>query len=114
MIDCLFLEGINCENFEKEPTFVNTSFIEDKHYAFTKNPTILFCNPNGAYYETFCRENSWSDFYLDRGVNIMYYNFRGYGRSQGTPTPLSLRKDGVVIINYMRKRMFLTKIGVHG
>ena len=60
---------------------MNTSFTENKHYNFQSQPTILFCNPNGAFYETLCRENRWGNFYLDRGVNIMYYNFRGYGRS---------------------------------
>ena len=44
----------------------------------------------------------------------MLYNYRGYGRSQGKPSPSALKRDGEVLINYMRDIMNIKKIGVHG
>ena len=114
LIDCLFLEGRNEENQVIIPTFTRMDYNEEKDYAFTKHPTILFCNPNGAYYEILARENCWVSFYLERGINVMYYNYRGYGRSEGTSTPYIIKRDGISIVNYMRKRMKLKQIGVHG
>ena len=36
---------------------------------------------------------NWSNFYLSQGFNIVYYNYRGYGRSTGVPTPARLKRD---------------------
>ena len=36
---------------------------------------------------------NWSNFYLSQGFNVVYYNYRGYGRSTGVPTPARLKRD---------------------
>ena len=54
-------------------------------------------------------------FFLDKGINVMTWNYRSYGRSKGTPGPDNLKEDIEAIYNYMRKEMGITgKIGVYG
>jgi hypothetical protein len=47
-------------------------------------------------------------------MNVILWNYRGYGRSTGSPSPMKLIKDGEILINYMKEKYKLTKIGVHG
>jgi fermentation-respiration switch protein FrsA (DUF1100 family) len=42
------------------------------------------------------------------------WNYRGYGRTKGRPSPASLKKDGEAIIAHLRKHYKAEKIGVHG
>ena len=44
-------------------------------------------------------------FFLDKGINVMTWNYRSYGRSKGTPSPDNLKEDIEAIYNYMRKEM---------
>ena len=31
--------------------------------------------------------------FLDKGINVIAWNYRGYGRSTGSPTPNNLKLD---------------------
>jgi len=31
--------------------------------------------------------------FLNRNINVMVWNYRGYGRTKGTPTPDIIKKD---------------------
>ena len=42
---------------------------------------MIYCNPNAGYYETLFFDSEWIDFYLQQGVNICLWNYRGYGFS---------------------------------
>ena len=42
------------------------------------------------------------DFYVENGINLMVYNYRGYGLSQGTPTIKNIRQDAETIAMYVR------------
>lgn len=53
----------------------------------TKKPIMIMCCPNAAYYELMCIENEWVRFYIRAGVNVFIWNYRGYGRSGGQPSP---------------------------
>ena len=54
-------------------------------------------------------------FFLNRNINVMVWNYRGYGLSKGKPNPTNIRTDGEKIVRFMRKDMALTgKIGVYG
>jgi len=76
-------------------------------------PVIVWCGPNAAYYETMAYESHWLDFYLSQGCNVFLFNYSGFGRSQGHPTPNTLASDGNAVIEFLRRRGF-TQIGVHG
>merc|ERR1719382_975972 len=76
-------------------------------------PVIVWCNPNAAYYETMAYESHWLDFYLSQGCHVFLFNYSGFGRSQGNPTPSALAADGAAVIDFLGRRGF-TQIGVHG
>ena len=58
-----------------------------KNENYSKYPTMLFCNPNGAQYETIFHDTRWANFYLSQGMNIFLWNYRGFGESSGVPDP---------------------------
>jgi hypothetical protein len=65
---------------------------------------ILFCNPNAAFYETISQqefEKSWMGFYVSLGYDVFFFNYRGYGRSTGAPTPANLRDDGNKVMEFL-------------
>jgi alpha/beta superfamily hydrolase len=55
------------------------------------------------------------NFFLNRGINVIAWNYRGYGRSSGTSTPNSLKQDVDTVCDYVVKRLgFVGKLGVYG
>lgn len=46
---------------------------------------MILCGPNAMYAEQVQYQSDLLDFYVDNGINVMIYNYRGYGLSQGTP-----------------------------
>lgn len=47
----------------------------------------MFCNPNAGYYEYMYYETDWIEFYINKNIAIFMWNYRGYGKSTGDPTP---------------------------
>ena len=43
--------------------------------------TVIFCNPNACFYEYLAYQTEWVDYYHSLGVNLVIWNYRGYGRS---------------------------------
>lgn len=76
-------------------------------------PVIVWCNANASYYEMMAFESHWVDFYLGHGCAILLFNYGGYGRSQGKPSPGTLASDANAVVNFLKRRGF-TQIGVHG
>lgn len=50
------------------------------------------------------------------GVNVVVWNYRGYGRSTGgrTISPTAIMKDGEKVYQYVRSNLVQGKLGVHG
>lgn len=65
-------------------------------------PTMIYCSPNAFLYEAFQFENEWIDFYRNLGINLFVWNYRGYGRSEGTPHPSTMFSDAEMIVEYLR------------
>lgn len=80
--------------------------------AFT-GPTMIWCNPNAGYYETMVYESHWLDLYLAQGCNVFLFNYSGFGRSTGHPSPSALAADGDAVVEFLKRRG-VTQIGVHG
>jgi hypothetical protein len=76
--------------------------------------TVMICNPNAGFYEFAYYQSEWLEFYLSCGVNVFMWNYRGYGRSMGRPSPKSLQKDAEVIVKYLKQSRGVSKLGVHG
>jgi hypothetical protein len=50
-------------------------------------PTMIFCNPNAGYAEFLYYQSEWLDYYVNNGINMFVWNYRGFGLSEGNPTP---------------------------
>lgn len=77
-------------------------------------PVVLLLNPNAGFFEFAYYQNDWIEFYMNRGLNIMMMNYRGYGRTQGAPTPDTLKVDGEAVVDYLINVKRATMIGIHG
>jgi len=67
----------------------------------TSAPIVICCNPNAGYYETLVYQNDNIDFFLERGMSVMLFNYRGYGRSKGRPSPGAVRDDADLIAAHL-------------
>lgn len=74
---------------------------------------VVWCNPNAGYYETMVYESQWLDLYLAQGCHVFLFNYSGFGRSTGIPSPGALAADGDAVVDYLRRRG-VTKVAVHG
>jgi alpha/beta superfamily hydrolase len=53
--------------------------------------------------------------FLERGINVFAWNYRGYGMSKGKTSPGSFKQDITAILKYCRNDLGLTgKLGVYG
>lgn len=54
-------------------------------------------------------------YFLDRNCNVFVWNYRGYGLSNGTPSPSNLKTDIDIIFKHLRNEIKVTgKMGVFG
>ena len=79
-----------------------------------EGPTMLFCNPNAGFYEFSYYQSEWFEFYQKLGINVMMWNYPGYGRTKGPPSLKKITKSGETIISYLREIRNIKLIGVHG
>lgn len=61
--------------------------------------TVLLTSGNAGVYEMHKREILG---FLMRGMNVMAFNFRGYGESQGTPTGEGFKRDMEAAYQYLK------------
>ena len=64
--------------------------------------TMIMCNPNMGYAEPSIYNSEWLEFYLDFGINVVLWNYRGYGSSTGTPSPTNNRNDAEHVFQWAR------------
>ena len=79
-----------------------------------ESPVILLCNPNAGLYEFSYYQSEWLEYYVSVGLNVLLWNYRGYGRSKGSPSPSALKIDGEAVISYLHTERNVKIIGVHG
>jgi len=95
-------------------TKLDTIFLPGKFPGkFQDNRTMLLCNPNCGIYEFSGYQSQWLRFYHEQGINVMMYNYRGYGRSEGWPHPFKLQRDGEAILDHLVKVENVERIGIH-
>ena len=74
---------------------------------------MIMCGPNAEPYQIFAR-NLPLDIYLNKGIDVLCWNYRGYGFSTGTTNFDNLREDIMEIYQEIKKSNIYEKIGVHG
>ena len=115
----------NSINDPNESIITTSSYIseinneEDSHYynyiKKTKNNKrniIIFCNPNSMIYQFFSTEKYY--FYYEGGCDILFWNYRGYGQSDGFSNFDNIKSDVIELYDEIKKLNKYNKIGVHG
>ncbi|RLN98753.1 hypothetical protein BBJ28_00005985 [Nothophytophthora sp. Chile5] len=78
-------------------------------------PAVLLCNPNGGLYEFHHLQMDWIKFYTsDLDCHVLVYNYRGYGRCKGSPSPEMHNLDALALVEYLKTERGMKKIAVHG
>ncbi len=68
------------------------------HLAGPEAPNILYFHGNG---EIVADYDDLAEIYNDQGLNFLPVDYRGYGRSNGTPTVTSMLRDAGVIFEFV-------------
>lgn len=92
---------------------IDTIFIKSETEV-SKDTAVLYCLPNAGYYEYLYYQSSWIDFYLKSNINILLFNYRGYGNSQGSPSIPRLSKDCGFLITHLKKSKGYKQVILHG
>jgi pimeloyl-ACP methyl ester carboxylesterase len=79
------------------------------HAAAAAAPTLLFFHGNG---EIVADYDELAPFYCRQGLNFLPVDYRGYGRSTGTPTVSAMMRDCHEIFAFARQ--WLPSMGYHG
>ncbi len=74
------------------------------YHASTEAPTILFFHGNG---EIVADYEDLGPVFLSLGINFFPVDYRGYGKSSGSPTVSAMMRDSHLIFDYFHK--FLTE-----
>ena len=48
------------------------------------------------------------------GLDVVVFNYRGYGCSTGVPTPYRLKSDGMAVMKYIIEVKHVTHVIIHG
>lgn len=75
---------------------------------------VIICNPNAGYYEFSCFDPVLIDFFLKREINIVLWNYRGFGRSKGSCSMKNLLKDAQEIVDLLRGQLGCRSIAIYG
>jgi len=70
------------------------------HLAGKASPTILFFHGNG---EIVADYDDLGPLYTNKGINFLPVDYRGYGRSAGSPTVTAMMADAVVIFDFVAR-----------
>eukprot|EP00927_Polykrikos_kofoidii_P016436 TRINITY_DN17439_c0_g1_i1.p1 TRINITY_DN17439_c0_g1~~TRINITY_DN17439_c0_g1_i1.p1 ORF type:complete len:975 (+),score=121.72 TRINITY_DN17439_c0_g1_i1:67-2991(+) len=87
---------------------------DDGVMDFSSEVVMLMIGPNAAYFENHAVHSDILQLYLDLGFSVFLFNYRGYGRSTGTPTAWKLANDGESVIHFLKSRFNVRRFAVHG
>lgn len=79
------------------------------HSADKSGPTILFFHGNGEIVSDY---DDFGQFYNAMGINLFVADYRGYGRSTGSPSVSAMMNDCHKVYDYMVEK--LIDSGYHG
>ena len=94
-IDCMFFpcttkekvridESVTIDGQKADHAESTTFFsAEEKEPEYLSKATVIICNPNALYYQQMVTSPNayWLNFFLKRDINVMCWNYRGYGQS---------------------------------
>ena len=98
----------------KDNTIIDYIIIKsEKIIENKKKNLIIICGPNGSPYQYFCKNLKLNN-YLNKGIDILLWNYRGYGYSNGKVTINNIKSDVIELYDNIISLKKYGKIGVHG
>ena len=94
-------------------SFANSLNHEDT-IEYQAGPVVIFFQPNGMFYENYCHDTQFLEFYTSRGVTVVVWNYRGFGRSPGKCTLNNVVKDGMKVVQYIKFHLQPSHLILHG
>eukprot|EP00948_MAST-09A_sp_MAST-9A-sp1_P000023 g23.t1 len=85
----------------------------------SNEPIMIMCGPNAGIAEFSCVFGDWIRFYTQEcGISVVVFNYAGYGRSEGSPSPCTLGQDAASVVDWVyreRKKTCAEQplIGIH-
>ena len=75
---------------------------------------VIVCGPNLTPFENLI--NSWDidNLYLMNDIDILFWNYRGYGFSEGSADFNNVQEDILCVYDYITSKYQYNKIAVHG
>lgn len=75
---------------------------------------VVFCQPNGAPYESNYYDQTWMKFFLERNMHVILWNYRGYGRSAGSPSLDNIIEDGRAVLRFAKDKFNIKNLIIYG
>ncbi len=78
---------------------------------------VLFCSPNAGFFECVSQSElnqSWLGYYCALGYDVVYFNYAGYADSTGAPSPAGVKRDALLVAQYLRRERNPSALIVHG
>ena len=117
------IEQLHCElnNYYKfeENNFTTKDNCKLEYIIFRRNlekpkkKLMIICGPNGVPFQIFSRNFRFEN-YLEMNMDVLCWNYRGYGLSKGKPSYAKLRTDILELFDEVKKNYNYEKYAVHG
>ena len=75
---------------------------------------MIICGPNLTCLEHLERSWDLDEIYSKRNIDILLWNYQGYGFSGGSATFANVKEDVEIIYDYVKNMKIYDKIGIHG
>lgn len=85
--------------------------------AYLQYPTIIFFNPNAQNYQSQVHSPNafWLKLFVSNNINVLAWNYRSYGRSEGLPDPYCSYHDSESMLKFLVEELGVKgKIGCFG
>ena len=122
MIIILFcISSINSPDNSHDSEKIAETVDADEELRYLSKPTMIMCNPNALYYQQMCVSPNayWLNFMLKRDINVLVWNYRGYGGSTlgscETLSPYKCKRDAEYVMAFLVNNLCVRgRIGVYG
>ena len=111
-LDCLLVRSSPSKALESNSS--NMSSTSSNSVATKPDTVMIICNRSTGPYELNAYYDKWLECYLNYGLNVVLWNYRGFGESEGIATNDNVQKDAEQIVEYIKKEYNFSNIGVHG
>ena len=92
-LDAMFFSATE-EEVKLQPISVQDEL--SGQFKYLDYDTVILCNPNAMAYQHMINypHAYYLKYFLNKQINCLVWNYRGYGRTKGRPDPRLFAADG--------------------